>query len=107
MITSTSIQKHRDKEQIDEAASEFQVISPGSLPRVNHVLNTRHIADVEMLPAAVGWDGVIFVRPKITLSEVSSSCCDGWWEMVEKNLNDGDDEVGNITEFVFVEIEVG
>lgn len=73
VIASTSIQKHRDKEQIDEATGEFQVIGPGSLPRVNHVLDTRHIADVEMLPAAVGWNGVIFVRPKIALPGVNSS----------------------------------
>lgn len=44
-------------------------------------MDTRHIADVEMLPAAVGWDGVIFVRPKITLPEVNSSSCEGSLEM--------------------------
>lgn len=59
-----------------------------------------------MLPAAVRWDGVIFVRSKITLQKVNSSSCAGSWA-VAKYLNDGDDEVGDITEFVFMEIEVG
>lgn len=59
-----------------------------------------------MLPTTVGWDGVIFVRSKITLPEVSSSSCAGSWAM-GKNLNDGDDEVGDIAEFVFMEIEMG
>lgn len=58
-----------------------------------------------MLPAAVRWDGVIFVRSKVTLQEVSSSFCAGSWEII-KNLNDGDDEVGDITELVFMEIKV-
>lgn len=59
-----------------------------------------------MLPAAVGWNGVIFVRSKIPLQKVNSSSCAGPWAMV-RYLNDGDDEVGDITEFVFMKIEVG
>lgn len=73
MVSSASIQQHRNEEEIDQAPRNFQVIAITFLPLIEKISNARSAADFKVLPAAVRWDGVKFVWAKVALSVLTSA----------------------------------
>lgn len=69
MVTCTSIQEHRDEEQVNEATSQLDNITSLLPSLVHHVGDTRDVPHLEMLPAPMRWDRVEVIRTEITLSE--------------------------------------
>jgi hypothetical protein len=67
MISSASIQQHRNEEKIDQATRSFQVIAAIFLPLIEKISNAGNAADFKVLPAAVRWNGVEFVWAKVAL----------------------------------------
>jgi hypothetical protein len=67
MISSASIQQHRNEKKINEATRSFQVIAAIFLPLIEKTRNAGNAADFKVLPAAVRWNGVEFVWAKVAL----------------------------------------
>lgn len=69
MIACTSIQQDRDEEEVDQATGQLGVVTPILLPLFQCISDARDAAGLEVLPAAVGRDGVEAVGAVVTLSE--------------------------------------
>lgn len=67
MITSASVQEHRNEEEINQATCNFFVVSSIGLPLIDYISDTRHIPDFEMLPSTMRWNRIEFVRTIVTL----------------------------------------
>jgi len=68
LIPCTSIQKHRNKEQVDQTTSSFKIITPLLLPVFNRFRDTGFPSDLEMLPSSMGRDSIVFVGTKVALA---------------------------------------
>jgi hypothetical protein len=56
LVTRTSIQQYRNDKQIYQSTSLFFSVLSVVFPAEIQVVDARDAADVEVLPAAVGWD---------------------------------------------------
>lgn len=69
-VTSTGIQKDRDKKQVNEPTGQLGIItSILGPPLVQQLCDARFAADFEVLPAAMWRNGVILVRAEVPLLE--------------------------------------
>ena len=69
MITCAGIQENRDEEEVDEATSQLKTITSLLLPLFHYVGDTRHIPDLEVLPAPMRRNRMEVVRTEITLDD--------------------------------------
>lgn len=67
MIACTGVEKHRHEEEIDQTTSKLLFIAASRSPLLKQISNTRFPADLEVLPATVGWNGVKLVWAIVTL----------------------------------------
>lgn len=69
MIACTRVQKNRNEEQVDKAASHLGVIAAFVLPLAHQVRDARYAPDFEMLPAPMRRNSMEPVRTEIPLPE--------------------------------------
>jgi hypothetical protein len=67
MIPRTSIQQHRNEEQIDQSTRDFHVVGSVRFPFADKIGYARDVADFEVLPSAVRGDRVEVVGAEIPL----------------------------------------
>ena len=67
VISRSSIQQHRNEENVDQTASNLQFIAPTLFPFLQKFGDAGHVADFKVLPSAVRGNGVELVWSKVAL----------------------------------------
>jgi hypothetical protein len=73
MVARTSVQEHRNEEQINQSASYLCIVAFLCFPLTYEISNAGYIANFEMLPSSVRRNGVELIGTEVTLVGLPSA----------------------------------